>query len=184
MTSPLSRSEAPPTRDDRISRVREMFPAAVARDDRVSPIRCGRAAAETRLEAIVPARYAWTRNEPSCQETGLSSYIRYGVLRLTEVRDAAINRTRHRGEVRKLIQEIAWRDYFQRAYAVLGTGIWDDQEPYKTGYDTTEYADSVPDDIRARTIGMACIDAFVRDLGETGYLHNHARMWLAAHLVH
>ena len=184
MTNAPFRSDLPASRDDLIDHVREMFPSAAAHDDRISPIRGGRAAAEAQLAEIDPARYAWTRNELSSHVTRLSPYIRYGVLSLTEVRDAAINRTRRRGEVRKLIQELAWRDYFQRVYAVLGTGIWDDQEPYKTGFDATEYVDSVPDDVRAGSTGMACIDAFARDLGEIGYLHNHARMWLAAYLVH
>ncbi len=184
MTNLPSRSDPSSTRDTLIDHLREMFPTAAGRDPRVSPIRGGRAAAETQLAKIDPARYSWTRNELSGHVTRLSPYIRYGVLSLTEVRDAAINRTRRRGEVRKLIQELAWRDYFQRVYVILGTGIWDDQEPYKTGFDATQYADSVPDDVRAGTTGMACIDAFARDLGETGYLHNHARMWLAAYLVH
>lgn len=177
-------SDPATNRDDLIAQLREMFPAAAARDARVSPIRGGRAAAEDRLAQIDPARYTWSRNELTGHVTGLSPYIRYGVLGLTEVRDAAINRTRRRGEVRKLIQELAWRDYFQRAYAVLGTGIWQDQEPYKTGFEAADYTGIIPDDVRAGTTGMVCIDAFVLSLGETGYLHNHARMWLAAYLVH
>ena len=28
------------------------------------------------------------------------------------------------------------------------------------------------------------MDSFSRDLRETGYLHNHARLWLAAYLIH
>lgn len=28
------------------------------------------------------------------------------------------------------------------------------------------------------------MDAFARELHETGYIHNHARMWLAAYVVH
>ena len=36
---------------------------------------------------------------------------------------------------------------------------------------------------RGRT-GLACMDAFARELHDTGYLHNHARMWLAAYVVH
>jgi deoxyribodipyrimidine photo-lyase len=35
---------------------------------------------------------------------------------------------------RKLITELAWRDYWQRVYARIGNGIWQDREPYKTGY--------------------------------------------------
>jgi deoxyribodipyrimidine photo-lyase len=32
--------------------------------------------------------------------------------------------------------------------------------------------------------GLACMDAFTNDLAANGYLHNHARMWLAAYVVH
>ena len=34
------------------------------------------------------------------------------------------------------------------------------------------------------TTGLVCIDSFSRELRETGYLHNHQRMWIAAYLVH
>ena len=48
-----------------------------------------------------------------------------------------------------------------------------------------DYDDMLPEDIRTGTTGLACMDAFSpRKLRQTGYLHNHARMWLAAYIVH
>ncbi|MHC5722279.1 MAG: FAD-binding domain-containing protein, partial [Nostoc sp.] len=82
------------------------------------------------------------------------------------------------------INELGWRDYWQRLYVKLGDGIWKDQEEYKTGYTVAEYAPELPQDIRQSTTGRVCIDSFSHDLKETGYLHNHARMWLAAYIVH
>ena len=32
--------------------------------------------------------------------------------------------------------------------------------------------------------GLPCVDGMLGDLYQTGYLHNHARMWLASYLVH
>ena len=84
----------------------------------------------------------------------------------------------------KLLQELAWRDYFQRIYARIGSAIWQDQEPYKTGFTAGDYADELPADISDGETGLACIDAFSKELIETGYLHNHARMWLAGYIVH
>lgn len=42
----------------------------------------------------------------------------------------------------------------------------------------------VPDDIRRARTGIPVIDQAVRTLYATGYLHNHARLWLASYVVH
>ncbi|MDP5337122.1 MAG: deoxyribodipyrimidine photo-lyase, partial [Nodularia sp. (in: cyanobacteria)] len=84
----------------------------------------------------------------------------------------------------KLINELGWRDYWQRLYVKLGDRIWENQEEYKTGYTPTDYADKLPADITAGTTGMVCIDNFSQELRKTGYLHNHIRMWLAAYIIH
>ncbi len=163
----------------------EQFPGAAAQDDHVAPIRGGRAAAEEQLATIRPREYAWTRNETTGDVTRLSAYIRHGVLSLAEVRSAAIDLVQRRGDVRKLIQELAWRDYFQRLYAEQGDGIvWQNQEDWKTGFGPDDYADELPEDIRVGASGLPCIDAFIAELRQTGYLHNHARMWLAAYIIH
>jgi len=71
--------------------------------------------------------------------TRLSPYIRYGVLSLAEIRDYVMNRVQHQDKATKLINELGWRDYWQRLYAKLGNDIWKDTEPYKTGYSTEDY---------------------------------------------
>jgi len=42
----------------------------------------------------------------------------------------------------------------------------------------------LPADIRQAATGVPVIDMAVRTLYATGYLHNHARMWLASYIVH
>lgn len=160
------------------------FPAAAAESAAVSATRGGRRAAEALLAAIQPARYASTRNFLDGAVTRLSAYLRHGVLSLAEVRRAALRAATRPAEAAKLINELAWRDYWQRVYAVIGDGIWEDREPYKTGLEAAAYAPELPADIAAGTTGLACIDAFSRELVDSGYLHNHARMWLAAYVVH
>lgn len=168
-----------------IAYLSDAFPGAAERDSHVAPVRGGRVAAEERLARIRPRGYAQTRNETSGDVTRLSAYIRHGVLTLTEVRTAAIDRVNRRGDVRKFIQELAWRDYYQRLYTENGDDIvWESWEDWKTGYGPDDYADTLPDDIRVGATGLPCMDAFVANLYETGYLHNHARMWLAAYVVH
>jgi deoxyribodipyrimidine photo-lyase len=153
----------------------------------LSPIRGGRRAAEQRLAAVQPARYARSRNFLDGAVTRLSPYIRHGVLSLAEVREAVFRKLhaeggREAGE--KLINELGWRDFWQRVWRQLGEAIWESQEPLKTGHSPASYAAELPADIAAAGTGLACMDAFSRELVETGWLHNHARMWMAAYVVH
>ncbi len=177
------------SRDELIAYLREQFVAAAATDDHVTQVRGGRRAAETALRrSQVDYRYRQTRNYLDGAVTRLSAYIRHGVLSLAEVRDMALHKVRSAGgkdkDAEKFINELGWRDYFQRVYEAIGEGVWEDQEAYKTGLTADDYADELPDDIRRGQTGLVCMDAFSRELAETGYLHNHARMWTAAYVVH
>ncbi len=170
-------------RDDLIAYLKSEFPDAAAVDDHVSEMRGGRNAALERLAQVDPEKYAATRNKFSGAVTRLSPYIRYGVITLVEVRDHALKRV-NRQQAEKLINELGWRDYWQRLYHKLGDGIWADQEPYKTGFKPSSYAETLPTNIEHGETGLVCIDSFAHDLHATGYLHNHARMWMAAYIVH
>lgn len=160
------------------------FPDAAARDAHISETRGGRAAAEALMRQIEPGAYGRTRNHLNGAVTRLSPYLRHGVVGLSEVRDRALARMSNAFDGQKLIQELGWRDYWQRLYAELGDGVWRDREPCKTGFDAASYAADLPPKIEAGETGLACIDGFAADLRETGYLHNHARMWTAAYVVH
>lgn len=169
------------SRDQLRSYLREVFPHA---EGGLSETRGGRRAAEAALARIDPERYGATRNFLDGAVTRLSMYIRHGVLSLAEVRRAALARTHSPDRIRKFIQELAWRDYWQRVWAEIGDGVWIDREEYKTGRPAADYAEELPVDIERGETGLACIDSFARELRETGYLHNHARMWVAAYVVH
>ena len=161
--------------------LQQLFPEAPGA---LSPIRGGRRQAEALLNRIQPERYAKGRNFLDGPVTRLSPYIRHGVLTLAEVRDAVFARTRSRQGSEKLINELGWRDYWQRLWQQLGDGIWRDQEELKTGHSPAAYAPTLPADITEGRTGLACMDGFIAELHHSGWLHNHARMWLAAYLVH
>ncbi len=171
-------------RDDLIDYLKSEFPEASAYDDNVSSMRGGHDSAINKLSEIDPKNYAKTRNYVDGDVTYLSPYLRHGVLSLAEVRDYALNVVNHEGDAEKLLNELGWRDYFQRRYAQIGGSIWEDQENYKTGFVAEAYSDDLPDDIENGETGMVCVDSFRNQLHETGYLHNHARMWLAAYILH
>jgi deoxyribodipyrimidine photo-lyase len=148
-------------------------------DSIASPIRGGRSQGIKRFATANLGAYDRTRNRLDGDVTKVSPYLRHGALSLAEVRDQALARR----APQKLLQELAWRDYYQRVYAKIGDGIWTDREPYKTGFSANDYADDLPEDIRFGTTGTV-MDLFIQDLLLTGYVHNHARMYLAAYVVH
>ena len=173
------------SRDDLRDYLAGQFPAAAAVDGRLSPFVGGRAAAERQLDRVRPAKYAKTRNMIDGDATKLSPYIRHRVLSLAEVRDAALQKVDKPYQAKKLLQELAWHDYFQRVYQAVGEkGIWQDMEPWKTGYGPADYAETLPRDVAEGTTGVDFVNSFVRELNSTGYLHNHARLWLACYVVH
>ena len=159
------------------------FPESAALDPTASSTPGGRSAGLELLKRANFARYAATRSHLDGRVTRLSPYIRHGLLTLAEVRDAAIAR-HDPAAIEKLLSELAWRDYYQRLYLLLGDRVWSNLEPYKTGLASDDYAEELPQDIPAGNTGLACIDAFAVELRETGYLHNHARMWVSAYVVH
>lgn len=167
------------------STLRQLFPGAPGG---LSAIRGGRQAAETVLAAIDPAAYGRSRNHLDGAVTRLSPWIRHGVLSPVEVREGVFAWLQRSDQppqaAAKLINELGWRDYWQRLWRQLGDGIWDNREPLKTGYPPERYAATLPDDLLEARTGLACMDGFVQELEATGWLHNHARMWLAAYVVH
>jgi len=152
-------------------------------EDKVD-LRGGRTAALAMLAKLDPAAYTRSRNFLNGAVTHLSPYLRHGVLTLAEVRDHALSVAKHAGDADKFINELGWRDYWQRLYAVLGDGVWTDREGWKTGFSASDYSAPVPGDVLQSRTGLVCIDHFSAKLRTTGYLHNHERMWMAAYLTH
>ena len=176
-----------PTRfDDRdalIAQVKRLSPSLAADDTHVSDMRGGRAAGEQKLAAVDAAAYGGSRNFLDGAVTRLSPYIRHATVTLNEARNLALDQGDGRA-VEKFVQELAWRDFWQRRYAARPEDIWHDIEDYKTGFAAADYADTLPDDIAAAATPSAAMNHFVEELKTTGYLHNHARMYLAAYIVH
>ena len=82
----------------------------------------------------------------------------------------------------KLMFEFAWREFFHHVWRREGERVLLDMRPANVWAGT--YATELPADLREGRTGVPVIDAAVRQLYATGYLHNHARMWLASYAVH
>lgn len=135
------------------------------------------AALEARLSAIDIAAYGKTRNHLNGKVTRLSPYITHGFISIPELFDQL-------PDLRltdKLAFEFGWREFFHHVWSREGDRILSDMRP---GLPGVRYANQLPDDIREGRTGVAAIDRAVHQLYATGYLHNHARMWLASYVVH
>ena len=138
-------------------------------------------AAHARLAAVRPAAYAGTRNKLDGAVTRLSPYLTHGLLTLPGVLQVLLQRGRMPVQ-HKLVYELGWRDFFQHVWLHEGDGIFESLQPGVRP--DKSYSRELPADIRAGRTGVPAIDTAVRELYATGYLHNHARMWLASYVVH
>lgn len=145
-----------------------------------------RAAGLARLEAFIPRvrLYARDRNFVKPGHAGvscLSPLLRHRLVLESEVADAAVA-AHGFGRVEKFVQEVYWRRYW-KAWLSLRPQVWREAcgfSPPTAKSDPGRKALAV----MAGDSGNRLIDHFTRELCETGYLHNHARMWVAAWWVH
>jgi deoxyribodipyrimidine photo-lyase len=127
------------------------------------------------LQRIEPERYATTHNALDGAVTRLSPYLTHGVLTLSEVRDVAYAISGSRAS-QKLVFELAWREFFQRVWWERGDGIFSDIRRPQAG---VREHDELPIALLDAQTGIFAIDRSIEALYETGYVHNHARMWTA-----
>jgi len=143
-----------------------------------------RAAGLDALEDFIPragAAYARDRNHddgPSRSNvSGLSPYLRHRLVTEQEVVEAVLAHT-SLGAAEKFVQEVFWRTYW-KGWLEQNPEVW---RRYR--HDVAELtAGDLPagylDAVEGRS-GIDAMDAWVRELVDTGYLHNHTRMWFAS----
>jgi deoxyribodipyrimidine photo-lyase len=102
-------------------------------------------------------------------------------LELEEVRQWALERGDSRS-LTKFVSELAWRGFFHLVYHETGDRLLEDMEPPKVPM--AQHQPTLPENIAAGNTGLPSMDAFIQTLKNTGYLHNHARMYLASYIVH
>ena len=139
------------------------------------------AEAHARIAAVRPADYARTRNALDGCVTGLSPYVTHGFVDLPEIA-AGVGAVHALDPQHKLMFELGWREFFRHVWQHRGNRIFESAHAGPLPDDA--YAAALPADVREARTGVPVIDIAVRTLYASGYLHNHARMWLASYLVH
>lgn len=143
-----------------------------------------------RLQNFIPAsgKYSRDRNHVYPFEHGnvsrLSAAIRHRLVSEAEVAAAPLERYAP-STVEKFTQEVYWRRYW-KSWLSLRPQVWSQYREELTRL--TECPDPAItariETIARQESGLAIMDLFTRELVETGYLHNHARMWWAGWWIH
>lgn len=129
-----------------------------------------------RMGRVKPVQYARTRNYIRGDVTYLSPYISRGVISVKKVMDSVIQAGYKRESIEKFLQELAWREYYQRVWQYLGDKIGMDikqPQPEVLHHQTVT-------SVEKASTGIHALDDQIRHLYETGYMHNHCRMYTAA----
>lgn len=129
-----------------------------------------------RMEAVEPTVYGSTRNYVDGAVTYLSPYISRGVISAKQVYASILHRGFNTHHANKLIQELAWRDYWQQVWIAKGNAIDEDLKHEQPEVQNHQLAKAI---VNAST-GISAIDDAIKDFYTTGYLHNHMRMYLAS----
>lgn len=129
-----------------------------------------------RVYRIHPANYGRTRNYGNGAVTYLGPYISRGVLSTKQVCDYILSLDLPFAPIEKLIQELAWRDYWQLVWIEKQDAIHSDLK--QTQFPVSNH--QIPKALSDANTGIYAIDHAIKELYETGYIHNHMRMYVAS----
>ena len=136
-----------------------------------------------KLEQFDPIKYAKTRNYGNGQISNFSHLIRHGIISTKKVSDFVIKKFGFKN-CEKFLQELYWRYFWQSYFFNNNNSLWVNIENYKTGFTHNQYQNQLPEDIKNASTPDQVINYFIEQLTTTGYLHNHARMYLASYIIH
>ncbi|KIT14588.1 FAD-binding domain-containing protein [Jannaschia aquimarina] len=145
-----------------------------------------------RLEAFAPKagrNYAARRNHDlpgHPHVSSLSPYIRHRVVTEAETCAAILDRFAP-STAEKFLQEVCWRTYF-KGWLERRPAVW---TAYRAGVERGRNRLATESGLRREweaackgETGIEPFDHWARELVQTGYLHNHARMWFASIWMH
>jgi deoxyribodipyrimidine photo-lyase len=112
----------------------------------------------------------------------LSPFIRRRILTEPEILKAVLNK-HGLSSAEKFVQEVFWRTYW-KGWLEMRPSVWLD---YQNDLSRLENQIMTQSGLRKSwetacegKTGIECFDSWAHELKETGYLHNHARMWFAS----
>ena len=129
-----------------------------------------------RVDAVDPIKYAKTRNFIHGDVTYLSAYIARGVISVRQMMEVVLQKGYKPYAIEKFLQELAWREYYQRVWQVKKEDIFSDLKQEQPQF----LHHQIPAAVVHAATGIQILDNQINAFYTTGYLHNHIRMYLAS----
>ena len=126
------------------------------------------------VKAYQPGKYHTTRNYTNGAVTSWSPYISRGFLSPVLVIEQ-LKKKHSKQEWIGLMQQMAWREYFQRVWQQKGDLILQDLKSAQAKV----VLESLPIPMSEGNTGIQALDNAIHQLYDTGYLHNHVRMYIS-----
>ena len=122
------------------------------------------------------ANYQEIRDFPALDQTSyLSPHLRFGTISIRRL----VNWAFHKNDV--FLSELIWREFFMQILFSFPKVV---TQNFKAAYDGIQWRNNEADFQRwcSGTTGYPMVDAGMRQLNETGYMHNRVRMVVASFL--
>jgi deoxyribodipyrimidine photo-lyase len=126
------------------------------------------------VKAYQPGKYHTTRNYINGAVTSWSPYISRGFLSPVLVMEQLKEQHSYQEWI-GFMQQMAWREYFQRVWQHQGDLILEDLKSLQTNV----ILEQLPLPMHNASTGIHVIDNAIHQLYDSGYLHNHLRMYLS-----
>jgi deoxyribodipyrimidine photo-lyase len=126
------------------------------------------------IKAYHPGKYPVTRNYTNGAVTNWSPYISRGLLSPVLAMEQ-LKRMHSKQEWIGLMQQMAWREYFQRVWQQKGDLILKDLKSAQAKV----VLESLPIPMSEGNTGIQALDKAIHQLYEHGLMHNHVRMYIS-----
>jgi deoxyribodipyrimidine photo-lyase len=130
----------------------------------------------TIMDQFDPKKYARTRNFIDGSVSQLSPYISRGVISTKQVFQFLLDKGYAFSDMEKFVQELAWRDYWQNIWVEKRDLIDRDFKDVQSG--VLNYG--LPSFLLDKSSSIDAIDQALAIFYDTGYIHNHVRMYIAS----
>jgi len=126
------------------------------------------------VKAYHPGKYNTTRNYTNGAVTNWSPYISRGLLSPVLVMEQLKTKYKKQEWI-GFMQQMAWREYFQRVWQHKGDLILQDLKSTQSKVVLT----SLPSPISEGNTGVQALDNAIHHLYKDGMMHNHIRMYIS-----
>ncbi|MBX2879555.1 MAG: hypothetical protein KTR32_06460 [Granulosicoccus sp.] len=136
---------------------------------------CDLADISNRIGAINPRDYDKSRNYLQGSVSWLSPFTTHGICNTQQIAHTLLQNHDAR-QCYRFLFELGWREFFHRTWQIHGDAIFDDLQRPQSG----ACYEQLPKAVLHADTRINIIDQCLRELYQSGLMHNHARMWVAA----